>query len=64
MRKGRHADLKGEDGPRALLTEEQVLEIRAEYVSVKTQIERMAKKYGVADGTIRSILYNHSWKHL
>lgn len=52
---------KGEHSPKAILTEKQVLEIRASNVRPHRVLADM---YGVGFKTIRSIRYRESWKHI
>lgn len=54
----------GETHYKAVLTPEQVISIRAEYVYRKNSAGKLAKKYGIAIPTVRSILSGQSWKHL
>ena len=49
---------------RALLTESQVLEIRAKYVPRKYTIQMLCKEYGILYGTVQSIILRKTWKHL
>jgi hypothetical protein len=52
--------LAGEDLPQSVLTERQVLEIRA---SRKSQ-RALARDYGVDKGTIAHIVHRKTWKHI
>ncbi len=64
--KGRFPSRKGENSPRALLTEAQVLAIRGIY-RPKTRglgYRSLAAKYGVADSTMRSIIIGKTWQHI
>ena len=53
--------LRGENHPRAKLTEAQVLEIRAR---TKERRAVLAKEYSVGEPTIQSIVCGQSWKYL
>lgn len=59
-RHGTH--LVGEDIPYAILTEEQVLEIRALYGFV--QQKDIAKRFGVSKNCIWHIVHRNTWKHI
>lgn len=50
----------GEQTGMSKLTEAQVKEIRALYMTKKM----LAGRYGVSEGTIGFILLNQTWKHL
>jgi len=50
----------GENNPRAKLTEENVIEIRASDLSVKA----LAELYGVARTTVYAILNHERWAHI
>ena len=63
--KGRMTDKRvGVDNYRAKLTEEQVLEIRASYIPMKTSLVELGKKYGVTAQSIKGIVSRRSWKHI
>lgn len=58
---------------RALLTEEQIREIRATYymhgkrggaVSRTVTMTDLASEYGCVKGTIEAILYDRTWQHI
>ena len=68
-RKNNHADKKkhgtwqgGENNPFSKLTETDVKEIRQKH-GLHTNAE-IAKMYGVCKGTIESVLYGVTWKHV
>ena len=64
-RKGRM--LRGQRHKKAQLTDEQVRQIREEYVFVhrrKTNQPELAKKYGVSVGAINHIVNRRTWRHL
>lgn len=60
VKKGRHADLRGIRGPKVILNEKQVKEIRKRYVPIMS----LAKEYGVSKGCITAIIYRKSWTHI
>lgn len=55
--------LKGEDHPKAILTNNKVLEIREKHI-LGEKIKNLVKKYGVSRGAINCIIFNRSWKHI
>jgi hypothetical protein len=55
---------RGEMGPRAKLTEKDVLEIKARYKPGIRNGVALAKEYGVKATTIYGIVKGKSWKHL
>lgn len=61
--KGRHADLSGERGPRAVLTEQQVRAARDLRVSGAT-IPALARRFGVAKGTMASVIHRRTWRNV
>lgn len=52
--------LKGKDNPAAILTEKQVIKIKAD----RSKVKDIAEKYGVSIPTIEAIRYGRTWKHL
>lgn len=54
---------RGEDSPRAVLTETQVKKIRRAYENGKTQ-RALAKQYGVSQYAVYSVLKNLTWRHV
>jgi hypothetical protein len=54
----------GEENGRALLTKEQVLEIKQKYIPYKYSAKRLSKEYGVSESCITHILNNTSWKEM
>jgi group I intron endonuclease len=56
--------VRGEGNAAAILTENQVLEIRAKYKPYKYQQSTLAKEYGVSRATISGIVDGRLWKHL
>jgi hypothetical protein len=59
-RKGRRNDAKGEDKYNAILTEDQVREIRSGPYGYK----RTAKMYGITKTNVRNIRLGKKWKHV
>jgi hypothetical protein len=66
MAKGRRIYKRGEDTPTAKLTEEQVLEIRAQYRAWNRSASTTAlgKKYGIDRKHIWNIVKRDKWKHI
>lgn len=56
--------LKGENHPRAKLTEAQVVEIRKLYKSGKHTHRGLSERFGVAFSQIRGIVTYATWKHV
>jgi hypothetical protein len=54
----------GEENGRALLTKEQVLEIKEKYIPYKYSAKKLAKEYNVSESCITHILNNTSWKKI
>jgi len=65
-RKGRVVVPRGEAAGRAMLTEEAVKAIRAEYVKGKRGhgYPALAAKYGVGASTIQAVIERRSWAHI
>lgn len=59
--RGRAACVKGEANPRALVTEEQVREIRRRHAAGETQLA-LAAEFGVGKTTMGHIIHGRSWK--
>lgn len=55
---------RGEKHKDAILTEEQVIEIRMTYADGKASQRNLAKRYGVSRGAITGILSRKSWSHV
>ena len=59
---------RGERNGRARLTETAVLDIRLRFAnrtgSRSDAFDELAQAYGISTGTVRSIVYRQSWKHL
>ena len=55
---------RSEMGPRAKLTEKEVLEIKARYKAAIRNGVALAKEYGVEATTIYDIVNGRTWKHL
>ena len=62
VRKDRMA--KGENHGRAKLTENQVLQIRQEYIPRVVTLKQLARKYGVCFARISNIIRRKNWKHI
>lgn len=62
---GRGEDFKsqGEQHYGAILTEEIVHRIRAEYVPYKRSFNQMAREIGVSESCVRLAFHGRSWKH-
>jgi len=54
----------GENNSNHILTNKQVLEIRAKFIPFKYTYKMLANEYGVSYQTIARILCNTMWKHL
>jgi hypothetical protein len=61
-RKGRSKSARGELSHTAVLTAEQVLEIRGKHPTLS--YSRLAKEYCVSVGAINGILNRRTWKHI
>lgn len=55
---------QGEKHWNCLLTEAQVIELRAQYVKWTKNHEELAARYGISVINLRHILYKRSWKHI
>ena len=55
---------KGEASSRARLTEAMVREVRRLYVKGIVGCTRLARRFGVGEGTIRAIVLRRTWKHV
>jgi len=62
--KGRKHHCSGILNHRAILTEAEVLEIRASYIPMVVTTTDLSKKYGVSREQIHSIIARKSWKHI
>ena len=66
MRKGREAHnigmFSGERSYKAKLTWDQVIEIRRDYIPYKMSAPMLAKRYGVVQSVISSIIHYKTWK--
>lgn len=56
--------VRGENNPKAVLTENDVRDIRASYTEKYGELTRMGRQYGVTAQMIYSIVNNKSWKHV
>jgi Predicted DNA binding protein len=63
-RKGRRKQVSCEKHGMAILTPEQVREIRKRYVPRKVTLEFLAKEFGVTMAAIHDIIRGRSWKNL
>lgn len=54
----------GEQFSGSKLTEDQVIQIRSEYIPRKVSRAKLAEKYHVSQGTIQCILERKTWKHV
>jgi len=55
---------RGEEHPRAIFTDQQVVEIRAAYRIGSWTIKELATHWNVRYDTMRSIIIRRTWKHL
>jgi len=62
--KGRGVHPRGAASAQAVLTEEDVVGIRAAYASGSTTMVDLAKLHGCDWTTIRSVVNRRTWKHL
>ena len=62
--KGRDNVLYGEQDPKSILTEKQVIDIKTRWIPYKYSQQKLANEYGVARTTIQSIVGNKNWKHI
>lgn len=62
--KGRSKYAVGEDAGNTKLTKEIVLDIRSKYAEGSTFMKELAKKYGVSQKQISTIISGKQWKHL
>ncbi|WUI46669.1 HNH endonuclease [Streptomyces sp. NBC_00414] len=57
-------EIRGEDHGRALLTNQDVLDIRETLATGKVRQVDLAKEYGVSRQTINHVFSRYTWKHL
>lgn len=62
--KGRHWAQRGENHCRAILTEELVKKLRAEYVPGHGGGWRLARKYNLQGPTVMRVIKRETWKHI
>lgn len=55
---------KGSDVGTSKLNEKQVLEIREKYVPNVYTRKMLSEEYGVAEATIKNVIYRRSWNHV
>ena len=60
----RYPDRRGAKNARAVLTEAEVVEIRARYAAGGVFYYTLAEEYGVAISTIRLVVVRGTWGHL
>lgn len=61
--KGRKNSPAGEAAHAAILTEENVLEIRSSQ-RTRSNYQSLADKFGVCEGSIQAVVYRRTWKHI
>lgn len=54
-------DVSGERNPRAILTWEQVCEIRERFTGLRGEKSKLAREYGISIGAMQSILSGRNW---
>lgn len=62
--RGRNKPINGESNNMAVLTEQQVLEIRSNYTGKWGEQIRLCKKYGISSPHMSAILKGKYWKHI
>lgn len=62
--RGSDAALYGSASHFAILTEEQVLEIRHIYATTPIGMTKLSKRFGVGLSTIHNILHRNTWTHI
>ena len=62
--KGRNADQRGEKGPGAYLTEEQVLEIRSLWATRCYTLREIGEICGTSKENVNNIVCRYTWKHI
>jgi len=62
LKKGRSP--KGSNRPNAILTEDDVREIRHAYIPYLVTQQQLADKFGVSRGSIQDIINNQTWRHV
>jgi hypothetical protein len=55
---------RGAGHPRAKLTEEIVRAIRRDWATGSISTRDIARRYGIAHGTVVNIVYRHTWRHI
>lgn len=63
-KKKRNKPRRGETNGAAVLTAQQVREIRARYIPFKVTMNDLAREFGVKRAAIESIVYRKSWRHI
>jgi HNH endonuclease len=64
LRKNPELACRGEDSPRSILTEEEVLDIRARYPQGGVSHRELGEEYGVHPTTIGYVVRGGTWRHL
>ena len=64
VRRNRCSSLKGTESPTAVLSEDQVCAIRAEYAACGVSQRVLAARFGVTQSTVSAIIRKVRWKHL
>jgi hypothetical protein len=59
-----HRLCRGSQHHRAILRDEQVIEMRALYQEIGLSQHMLARRYGISRGTVQGIVSNKIWKHL
>ena len=62
--KGRAQGFQGAENPRALLTKDQVIEMRALWATKQISQGRLAKQFGIKLGTVSGIVNGTAWRDL
>jgi hypothetical protein len=56
--------LRGEDHPRAKVTDGKVIRIRKLWATGKYTIRQLGRMFGLGEFATADIVYNRSWRHL
>lgn len=63
VNKGRQNKPRGSANGKSLLTEEDILNIRQDYITIKST-RKLAKKYNTTRSNIQFIIHRVSWRHV
>jgi len=63
-KRGKNNPQLGERHGMAILTEQQVIEIRAKYTGERGELTALGKEYGVDYSTISLIVKRKHWRHI